>query len=131
MPSIPALPKPLGPDDVQVLLIGGPCNGLVRVITVKQADVGVLSCSGATYVPDPRDTNYPPQAPYPTPERWVPDWQAASINAGHIPAVAKNVGVAWGRLMRVFAHTAPLEIRRLRAATSRMDRLAYKLRKVR
>lgn len=115
---------------VGVLLHGGPCGGALRYLSVKQATAGRLNCQGATYVPDPRDTNWPPKQPYTT-ERWVTNWQAANISAGHIPKPARNVGGAWMQLMRVFVHTGPQSVRKTRRATARMDRLAYKVRRKR
>jgi hypothetical protein len=113
-----------------VLLHAGPCGGALRYLSVKQAAAGHLHCRGATYVPDPRDSNWPPKQPYTT-ERWVPNWQAANISAGHAPKPARNVGGAWMRLMRVFVHTGPQSVRKTRRATARMDRLAYKVRRKR
>jgi hypothetical protein len=114
---------------VPVLLVGGPCNGETRRLRLRVAQAGRLTCHGATYVPDPRDTNWPPKVPYTT-ERWIPNWQAAAIVSGHPPRPARNVAGAWRRLMHAFSRTAPQEIRRLRKATARMDRLAYKLRRL-
>ena len=123
-----ANPTPQHP--VPVLLVGGPCAGTLRYVSVATAQHGRLSCQHATYVPDPRAENWPPKAPYTT-ERWVPNWQAAQISAGAVPKPARNVSGAWSRLMRVFVHTGPHSVRQTRAATARMDRLAYKIRRKR
>lgn len=112
---------------VPVLLAGGPCNGTLRYLKPSVASAGRLTCRGATYVPDPKDTNWPPKEPYTT-ERWVPIWIAAA-SGGRQPKATKNVSGAWSHLLRVFIHTAPAQIKRQRAATARLDRLAYKARR--
>lgn len=122
--------SPSATRPVPLLLVGGPCGGALRYVSVATARAGKLTCQGAKYVPDPRDTNWPPKAPYST-ERWVPNWQAANITAGHPPKAARNVSSAWTRLMRVFVHTAPASVHKTRAATAKMDRLAYKARRTR
>lgn len=120
--------QPDAEHPIGVLLVGGPCAGMLRYVSVHTATTGHIRCQGATYVPDPNDTNWPPQKPYTT-ERWVPNWQAARIARGEIPKVTRNVSAAWARLMRVFAHTGPRAVNRTRAATARMERLTYVVRR--
>lgn len=123
------LPQGPGPNDVQILLVGGPCNGMVQIHKIKAAAAGHLTCGGAIYVPDPRDTNFPPKAPYPSTERWVPNWQAAKEIGGAPAKASKNVGHAWSRLMHSFQHSGIRSIRGMRHAAGRMDRLTFKLRR--
>lgn len=94
-------------------LLGGPCNGTVRVIDYQHEPPIELKCKGETYhhYPDSRGGLVYVTA----------DWTGHSDHAERVRG-QRDVLAAWDRLMRVAGKTLPGEVRRINGARHRIRR---------
>ena len=98
-----------------VLLLGGPCNGETKYLTLEQIASDETVCQKVTYFNDVALATIRNPVVFTT-----KDYQAPT----QPKPPPTHVTEAWTRWMRALGHTGPLAHNRVRAATARINRIA-------